>query len=96
MDIFSGQLESVVTCQTCHTPSTTYEIFWDLSIPVSSDSSAKFSNLEECLSAYFQEEYLEPTYKCSLCKENRRATKKLSISKYPLVFVLRNYLVNKI
>jgi ubiquitin C-terminal hydrolase len=89
LDIFAGQLESVVTCQYCKTQSNTYEVFWDLSIPVSDGDSDRKFTLEDCLKAYFKEEVLETTYKCSKCKENREATKKLSISRYPSVFVLR-------
>lgn len=89
LDIFAGQLESVVTCQFCKTQSNTYEVFWDLSIPVFDEELRRSLTLEDCLKSYFKEELLETTYKCSKCKENRQATKKLSISRYPSVFVLR-------
>ncbi|KAJ3321527.1 hypothetical protein HDV06_004063 [Boothiomyces sp. JEL0866] len=90
-NIFGGQLESIVTCTSCQTSSTTYDTFWDLSIPVAGDSVTEnciYSDLQTCLQSYFKEELLDAKYKCSKCKSYQQASKKLSISRYPAVLVL--------
>lgn len=88
-DVFCGQLESMVKCQNCSYISTTFETFWDLSIPVSPSGSRIFTSVEDCLKEYFKEEFLEALYKCDQCHSHQKATKKLAISRFPVVLVLR-------
>lgn len=87
-DLFCGQLESSVRCQQCGHISTTFEMIWDLSIPVSPSGNQIYTTLEDCLKEYFREEYLEAPYKCEICKVMVKATKKLSISRFPAILVL--------
>ena len=34
LDIFTGQLKSTLECSMCHYQSITFDMFWDLSIPL--------------------------------------------------------------
>jgi ubiquitin C-terminal hydrolase len=79
----------MVKCQNCSYISTTFETFWDLSIPVSPSGSRIFTSVEDCLKEYFKEEFLEALYKCDQCHSHQKATKKLAISRFPVVLVLR-------
>lgn len=79
----------MVTCTACSYVSTTYEMFWDLSIPVAPNGKQIFTKVEDCMHEYFKEEILEAPYKCEKCKSNQKATKKLAISRFPVVLVLR-------
>jgi ubiquitin C-terminal hydrolase len=89
IDLFGGQLESVVTCKTCRFQSVTYDTFLDLSLSVATSSGQPHTSIGECLDTYFKEESLEALYKCEKCGQKRQATKKLSISRYPTILVLR-------
>jgi ubiquitin carboxyl-terminal hydrolase 2/21 len=89
IDLFGGQLESVVTCKTCGNRSATYDTFLDLSLSVINSLGQPHHSIRECLETYFREELLEALYHCMKCGQKRQATKKLSISRYPQILVLR-------
>jgi ubiquitin carboxyl-terminal hydrolase 2/21 len=85
--VFSGQLQSSIECQKCQYVSSTFDVFMDLSIPVS-DGTSNYISLDECLNGFFKEELLETPYECCKCKSKSSASKKLYISRYPPVLVL--------
>lgn len=73
-DLFGGQLESTITCQTCQYTSTTFDTFWDLSLPIPQQyhikekraannnsvyKSKKSCSLQDCLKCFAQEEILD-------------------------------------
>lgn len=88
VDIFVGQLKSTLQCTVCNHCSTTFEVFWDLSLPLPKATS-KIS-LSQCLELFTKEEILDgdemPT--CSKCKCRRKCKKRFLIHKYPEVLVL--------
>lgn len=100
-ELFCGQLQSEVICQTCSHRSVCYDVFWDLSIPIPRKSRSKsikralFSKdsgctLEECLETYVGQEELKgnDSYYCSKCKTHRPVTKTMSLYRAPQVLVI--------
>uniref|UniRef100_A0A915JTJ8 Ubiquitin carboxyl-terminal hydrolase n=1 Tax=Romanomermis culicivorax TaxID=13658 RepID=A0A915JTJ8_ROMCU len=103
VDIFVGQLKSELKCTSCGHVSTTYDPFWDLSLPIpqqqsssngySSSSYSRQSStvtLADCMDAFTKEEILDGDEKptCEKCKTRRKCTKKFSIQRFPPILVL--------
>ncbi|XP_014277452.1 ubiquitin carboxyl-terminal hydrolase 2 isoform X2 [Halyomorpha halys] len=88
VDLFVGQLKSTLQCTSCGHSSTTFEVFWDLSLPLPSRSGSL--RLSQCLDHFTKEEVLDgdemPT--CCKCKTRRKCTKRFSIQKFPKILVL--------
>jgi len=88
VDIFAGQLKSTLECSRCGYKSITFDMFWDLSIPLPRDKPS--TTVQECLQLFMSKEELtddeEPT--CDRCKQKRPCTKKFSIQKCPKILVL--------
>uniref|UniRef100_A0A069DVA3 Ubiquitin carboxyl-terminal hydrolase n=1 Tax=Panstrongylus megistus TaxID=65343 RepID=A0A069DVA3_9HEMI len=88
VDLFVGQLKSTLQCTTCGHSSTTFEVFWDLSLPLPTRIGSL--RLSQCLDHFTKEEVLDgdemPT--CSKCKTRRKCTKRFSIQKFPKILVL--------
>lgn len=88
VDIFVGQLKSSLQCTVCNHCSTTFEVFWDLSLPL--PKATNKISLSQCLELFTKEEILDgdemPT--CSKCKCRRKCKKRFLIHKYPEVLVL--------
>ncbi|CAF3405858.1 unnamed protein product [Rotaria socialis] len=87
-DIFAGQLKSTLECTHCQYQSTTFDMFWDLSIPLPRNKSS--SSVQECIQLFMSKEELDGNEKpmCAKCKQKRRCTKKFSIQKCPDILVL--------
>ncbi|XP_032800282.2 ubiquitin carboxyl-terminal hydrolase 2-like isoform X2 [Petromyzon marinus] len=87
VDLFVGQLKSSLKCSTCDFCSTTFDPFWDLSLPISQSYDC---SLVDCIRLFTKEEVLDgderPT--CSRCKARRKCTKKFTIQKFPKILVL--------
>lgn len=79
--IFTGSLQSDVTCQACHNISTTIDPFWDISLDLGPES------LLECLERFTRQEHLGSTalIKCNRCQSYQESTKQLSMDKLPIV-----------
>ncbi|CAG0912588.1 unnamed protein product [Notodromas monacha] len=91
VDIFVGQLKSTLTCTVCDHKSVTFDPFWDLSVSLPQALGlSECVDLTECLELFTKEEVLDGDEKveCSRCKKLVRATKKLTIQRYPKVLVL--------
>nr|XP_039248536.1 ubiquitin carboxyl-terminal hydrolase 2-like isoform X1 [Styela clava] len=92
VDLFMGQLRSSLKCEECGNVSTTFDPFWDLSLPIPKSSSYSLDkiNLQQCLDNFTREEILDrderPT--CDYCKARRRMTKKFTIYKFPKILVI--------
>uniref|UniRef100_A0A0A9YH44 Ubiquitin carboxyl-terminal hydrolase n=1 Tax=Lygus hesperus TaxID=30085 RepID=A0A0A9YH44_LYGHE len=90
VDLFVGQLKSTLLCTVCQHASTTFEAFWDLSLPLPNSNSSSAIRLSQCLEHFTKEEVLDghemPT--CSKCKTRRKCTKRFSIQKFPKILVL--------
>jgi ubiquitin carboxyl-terminal hydrolase 22/27/51 len=93
--IFTGGLQSDVTCQQCDYVSTTIDPFWDISLDLGppDDFSNGLETLEEptsltsCLKRFTQPEFLGSSakIKCNNCKNYQESTKQLTMKKLPLV-----------
>uniref|UniRef100_A0A0N5AAC7 Ubiquitin carboxyl-terminal hydrolase n=1 Tax=Syphacia muris TaxID=451379 RepID=A0A0N5AAC7_9BILA len=91
--IFTGKLQSDLTCSSCGRVSTTVDPFWDISLDVgfeslrNSSSGSSEVSLEECLRRYVRPEQLGSTakIKCSQCETYEESTKQLTLQTLPLV-----------
>lgn len=87
-DLFVGQLKSTLKCTVCDNASVTFDPFWDLSLPLPSNTRCKLS---DCLDQFNKEEVLDgdemPT--CSKCKTRRKSTKSFTIQRFPKILVIR-------
>uniref|UniRef100_A0A8C9RID0 ubiquitinyl hydrolase 1 n=1 Tax=Scleropages formosus TaxID=113540 RepID=A0A8C9RID0_SCLFO len=91
VDLFSGQLRSTLHCSICSHYSTTFDVFYDLSLPIPKRSVAGASvSLKDCLELFSQEEQLdqENSPVCTRCGKRTVSTKRLIIQRFPKVIVL--------
>ncbi len=91
LDLFGGQLKSTLQCLVCGNKSVTFEIFWDLSLPLPSYSSYNSNvSITDILRNFTQEEILDyrEKPKCSRCKIEQRMAKSYSFQKLPKYLVL--------
>lgn len=68
-DLFGGQLQSTVHCHKCKGNFTTYEPFWDLSVPIAKEGKTGISawlsgktvptTIQDCLQAFTGDELLQ-------------------------------------
>ncbi|PIA14636.1 cysteine proteinase [Coemansia reversa NRRL 1564] len=102
--IFQGQIQSRLMCKTCKHTSTTYHTFTELSVPIPTPSNSSGTalvrkthgkrnmpvNIYQCLDAYSEIEILDGDNKwmCPRCKTKRKASKRLMISRLPLVLIV--------
>jgi len=93
-DVFQGQFVSHSTCRTCKYTSTTFDPFFDLSLPIPSKSglSSRYNNctIEDCLQKSFIVEDLsvKAGYVCSKCKQTRAYTKQIGVYRWPPVLMV--------
>eukprot|EP00743_Colponemidia_sp_Colp-15_P010279 GILK01011304.1.p1 GENE.GILK01011304.1~~GILK01011304.1.p1 ORF type:complete len:590 (-),score=84.15 GILK01011304.1:61-1830(-) len=90
-DLFSGQLQSTLTCTVCGYRSYCFDPFLDLSIPIPSVAGDNGPvTLEDCLAKFTEEEHLaenEQTY-CDRCEAPRICTKRLALYRLPKILVI--------
>ncbi|RDB15347.1 Ubiquitin carboxyl-terminal hydrolase 8 [Hypsizygus marmoreus] len=89
VDFFQGQFRNQLQCMTCHTTSTTYNVFSILQLPIPQSKNGKVP-LQSCLEAFFNTEVLEKddAWDCPKCKAKRRATKMLSLARLPPILLI--------
>ncbi|THH02988.1 hypothetical protein EW145_g6625 [Phellinidium pouzarii] len=89
VDFFQGQFRNRMECLTCRKTSTTYNSFMYLSLPIQHVRGSR-ATLGQCLDAFVQEEVMEKAdaWQCPNCKQLRKATKRLSISRLPPVLLI--------
>ncbi|KAF7260937.1 hypothetical protein EG68_01835 [Paragonimus skrjabini miyazakii] len=87
VDLFVGQLMSTLECAECTFKSTTFDPFWDLSLPIPKKSNV---NIMDCLRLFTSKEDLDGNERpvCGRCKLRRRCAKSFSIHKFPRILVL--------
>ncbi|CAL8104877.1 unnamed protein product [Calicophoron daubneyi] len=87
VDIFVGQLMSTLECAECGFKSTTFDPFWDLSLPIPKKPNV---SLMDCLKLFTAKEDLDGNERpvCGRCKVRRRCSKSFSIQKFPRILVL--------
>ncbi|KAL4622609.1 ubiquitin carboxyl-terminal hydrolase 21-like [Arapaima gigas] len=93
VDLFAGQLRSSLHCSVCSHYSTTFDVFYDLSLPIPKvlrSVAGGSVSLKDCLELFSQEEQLEKENSplCERCGKRTESTKKLTIQKFPKVIVL--------
>eukprot|EP00039_Didymoeca_costata_P008056 m.107431 g.107431 ORF g.107431 m.107431 type:complete len:349 (-) comp13927_c0_seq4:264-1310(-) len=99
--IFTGALQSDVTCTKCNTVSTKIDPFWDISLDIMPIAHMPSPNkvatdlkeqetptLTSCLERYTRTESLMANILCSKCATREPATKQMSIHKLPAVICL--------
>jgi len=91
VDTFGGLLKSILECTHCGHRSTTFEPFWDLSLPIPDSLSHPGKLLlSHCFDLFTKEEVMDgdemPT--CSKCKTRRKCKKRFVIQKFPEVLVI--------
>eukprot|EP00929_Paragymnodinium_shiwhaense_P084474 TRINITY_DN45170_c0_g1_i1.p1 TRINITY_DN45170_c0_g1~~TRINITY_DN45170_c0_g1_i1.p1 ORF type:complete len:458 (-),score=88.25 TRINITY_DN45170_c0_g1_i1:59-1432(-) len=86
VDLLQGQLRSTVKCCGCGFVSRRFDPFLYLSLPVSSG----MSKLDDCISAFLEEELLSGSeqWHCAKCCRNVDATKKMELWQLPPILVL--------
>ncbi|KAJ7117734.1 hypothetical protein C8R44DRAFT_200951 [Mycena epipterygia] len=89
VDFFQGQFRNRLQCLTCHTTSTTYNVFSILQLPIPHGKSSKVP-LQSCMDAFFNTEILDKddAWDCPKCKTKRRAAKMLSLARLPPILVI--------
>lgn len=90
VDYFQGQFRNRMECLTCHHTSTTYNSFMYLSLPIPVSKSGARVSLSSCLDSFVREEVLEKAdaWHCPKCKQLRKATKKLTLSRLPPILLI--------
>ncbi|KAM4797574.1 ubiquitin carboxyl-terminal hydrolase 21-like [Urocitellus parryii] len=91
VDLFAGQLKSCRMCQACGSCSMTFEVFFDLSLPIPQDGfSGEKVSLWDCFHLFTKEEEieLENTPVCDRCGQKTQITKKLTVQRFPSILVL--------
>ncbi|KAK9385760.1 hypothetical protein V1515DRAFT_539308 [Lipomyces mesembrius] len=87
--MFQGQYQSRLTCTVCRFTSTTYNPFSFLSLPL---APGKNVTLEQCFDLFVAEEVLDHDdawyVHCPQCKQQRKATKALRISRLPVILII--------
>uniref|UniRef100_A0A0K3C8C0 ubiquitinyl hydrolase 1 n=1 Tax=Rhodotorula toruloides TaxID=5286 RepID=A0A0K3C8C0_RHOTO len=88
--LFQGQFRNQLRCLTCQKTSTTYNTFMPLSVPIPGGRGIHKVSLMACLEAFVRDEVLDKddAWHCPRCKKNRKAIKKLSLSKLPPILVI--------
>lgn len=88
VEIFVGQLKSELRFKDCGHKSTTFDPFWDLSVPIPKRGSQV--SIQQCINLFMKEEELDhderPT--CEQCRKRKACTKSFSIQKFPQILVL--------
>jgi len=86
VDLFQGQLRSMVTCTVCGKVSKTFDPYLYMSLPVNDE----MKSLEDAMQLFLAEETLsgDEQWRCNRCKQRVDARKKIDIWKLPPVLVI--------
>jgi ubiquitin C-terminal hydrolase len=85
VDLFQGQLRSVLLCKACGHKAVTFDPFMYLSVPVR--ASARATSVGECIDHFCDEEMLDD-YSCTKCKKSKCVTKRLALWKLPPLLII--------
>ena len=84
VDIFNGMFHNTITCNNCKTEENVFDPFNCISVNVPVDKQT--TNIDECLSNYFDENENIPSWKCEKCNES-------GCNKSSKLWTLPNYLI---
>eukprot|EP00834_Sanchytrium_tribonematis_P001638 NODE_42_length_34079_cov_0.552619.p2 type:complete len:433 gc:universal NODE_42_length_34079_cov_0.552619:2648-3946(+) len=82
-DLFGGQFESSIICKKCYNKTYSFDMFWDISLPMKSRKIGN-SDLNECLDSFVEVEEME--YHCSKCG-HLKGDKQQLIYKWPAILM---------
>lgn len=87
VDLFQGQLKSMLHCLHCGFKSVTFDEFMSLTVPIPNIDSC---TLKDCLKEFTKEELLikNNRWKCHSCGHRSRAKKKIDMWKLPPVLII--------
>lgn len=88
VDLFQGQIASILQCQFCQYQSINFQIFSTLSLSLPLHTTC---DIHDCLNQFCRVENLigQNEWDCSNCKIKRPATKKLQITKLPKTLIIQ-------
>lgn len=99
VDIFQGQMASILQCQYCLYQSNTFQVFSTISLMLPPHHTC---NIQDCLKQFYKPDMLTGNneWECTNCKQKRQAIQKLQITKFPKVLIIQlnrfgNYYMNK-
>eukprot|EP00667_Euglena_gracilis_P021894 EG_transcript_24163 len=86
--LFAGWTVQQVVCGTCHTASTTHQMFLDLSLQI---NAPHIRSIEDALHHHCSEELLTKAnqYSCDVCRTYTSAKKRVAIHQPPLILCLQ-------
>lgn len=90
-DLFGGQHSSRLTCLSCGHHSTTYELFFTLSVEIPPPPpGARATDIRACLASYTHEERLREgdEWRCPKCQTQNNSSKKLTLTRAPRYLVV--------
>lgn len=86
-EIFCGELQSCITCQSCESVTTKIDPMMDISLEIGLHRKQGLGssniNLYDCLDAYTRQENLDEKYLCQYCGVKSAAHKSMSIKSLP-------------
>ena len=88
VDLFVGQLKSMLLCTVCGHASVAFDPFWDLSLPLPTRTGQL--GLQNCFNLFTKEEVLDGNEKptCVKCQKRQKCTRSLSIQRFPRILVV--------
>jgi len=88
VNLFQGQFRSTVCCKTCGKKSVTFDVFSCLPLELTSQRAC---TLDDCIRAFTKPEMIGgyDSWKCTMCKTYREATKTIELWKLPPVIVFQ-------
>lgn len=90
--IFSGTLESTLTCTVCGTNRKIEDPMLDVSLEIQdkqNNEKVSLKDLHSCFRKYTRVEELDVLYECSSCKERTKVTKRLHLNKLPPILSIQ-------
>lgn len=88
VELFQGQMASILHCQYCLYQSNTFQVFSTLSLTLPPHPSCY---IHECINQFYRPENLmgNNEWECSNCKMKRPATQRLQITKFPKILIVQ-------
>ncbi|XP_035204719.1 ubiquitin carboxyl-terminal hydrolase 22-like isoform X2 [Stegodyphus dumicola] len=84
--MFSGFLQSDITCLNCKFVSSTFDPFMGISLDLdTNDGTPIASTLFQCLERYTKPEHLDKKLTCKRCGDEQECTKQMTLKKLPVV-----------
>lgn len=88
VDIFQGQMASILQCQYCLYQSNTFQVFSTVSLMLPPHHTC---NIHDCFKQFYKPDMLTGNneWECTNCKQKRPAIQRLQITKFPKVLIIQ-------